>query len=166
MILWLDANHPTENWKQFLTADNQIIWTKLSVAGHSQGSDHAMYMSKKRNLFRAGFIGGPGSFKLNNGKYPSFITNPGITPVANIYGFNHTKDAVRLWADVQKVWGALNVPGVPNSVDDSNTGGSHRLTTSQPTNDAHGFVVSDSATPNDGNGNPLFAPVWSYMNFP
>lgn len=166
MILWLNANYPAENWKQFLTADNQIIWEKLSVAGHSQGSDHAMYMSKKRNLFRAGFIGGPGSFKLNNGKYPSFITNPGITPVENIYGLNHTKDLIRQWKDVQKVWQALGVPGTPNSIDDKNTGGSHRLTTSLPTNDAHSYPVSDYVTPVDNNGKPLYAPVWAYMNYP
>ena len=166
MILWLDANDPAENWKQFLTVDNQIIWEKFSVAGHSQGSDHAMYMSKKRNLFRAGFIGGPGSFKLNNGKYPSFMSNPGITPVANIYGFNHTKDNVRLWSGVRPTWAVLNVPGTPNSIDDKKTDGSHQLTTSLPSGDPHSYPVSDSATPDDANGNPLFAPVWAYMNFP
>ncbi|MEP6512647.1 MAG: hypothetical protein ABJA79_02175 [Parafilimonas sp.] len=166
MILYLDANYPAENWKRFLNANNEICWDKLSVAGHSQGSDHAMYMSKARSVLRAGFFGGPGSFKLNNGQYPTFMQEPGVTPDENLYGFNHTKDLVRQWADVRPTWEVLGLPGMPNSVDDRMVNGAHKLTTSLQSNDAHSAIVSDSATPNDANGNPLYEPVWDYMCFP
>ena len=63
MIRYMDSVYPTENWKRFLTASgNDLQWQKFSVGGHSQGSDHAMFMSKKKKFiqgsiyWRAGFI--------------------------------------------------------------------------------------------------------------
>ncbi len=166
MVSYLDSLYPTENWKRFLTADKQIRWDKVSVAGHSQGSDHAMYMSKARGLYRAGFIGGPGSFLLKNGNYPSFMQVPGLTPYSKLYGFNHIKDPVRKWSDVKVTWQVLGLPGAPNSVDDKTVNGSHQLTTDLNLSDAHSGTIQDDVTPKDKNGNPLYAPVWQYMNFP
>lgn len=166
MISYLDSLNPAENWKRFLTADKQIKWSKISVAGHSQGSDHAMYMSKARQVYRAGFIGGPGSFLLKNGNYPSFMQEPGLTPYSKLYGFNHLKDPVRKWSDVKVTWGILGLPGAPNSVDDRAVNGSHQLTTDLNLSDAHSGTIQDDVTPKDQNGNPLYAPVWQYMNFP
>lgn len=166
MISYLDAQYPAENWSRFLTSDKNIRWEKLSVAGHSQGSDHAMYMSKVRGLYRAGFIGGPGSFLLPNGSYPTFMQQPGLTPASSLYGFNHLKDHVRRWNDVKVTWNVLGLPGSPNSVDDNDFDGSHRLTTSADLRDTHSGTIQDDATPVDNNGNPVYAPVWSYMNFP
>lgn len=166
MILFMDASYPTENWKRFLTVNNEIIWEKLSVAGHSQGSDHAMYMSQKRNLWRAGLFAGPGSFKLNNGNFPSFMQENGVTLRANVFGFNHTKDLIRPWNGVKEAWATLQLPGLPDSIDDGTVNGANQLTTTIATNDGHGCVVSDGSTPNDAGGKPLFANVWTYMCFP
>lgn len=167
MIGYMDSLYPSENWKRFLTSDNDIRWDKLSVGGHSQGSDHAMYMSKVRPLFRAGFFGGPGSFKLKNGSFPSFMQNPGVTPSDRIYGFNHTRDLVRPWLEVSEVWTTLGIPGEPDSVDDGQVNGSHQLTTSMANIDGHSGPITDDATPVDSvTGKPVFLRVWKYMLFP
>ncbi len=166
MIAFMDSLRPDQNWKQFLTQDQNLNWKKISVAGHSQGSDHAMYMSKKRTLFRAGFFAGPGNFKLRNGSYPSFMQEPGLTPPANLYGFNHTGDRVRLWRDVRETWQVIGVPGAPEDVDDKKVNGAHQLTTSVPMNDEHSGIVQDDPTPDDNNGNPIYALLWRYMCFP
>ena len=167
MISYMDSVYPAENWKRFLTADKQIQWNKISVGGHSQGSDHAMYWSKVRSLFRATFIGGPGSFMLRNGSYPSFMQATGATSTGNLYGFNHTGDPTRKWADVQKVWMILNIPGVPNSVDDGSVDNSHQLITSLPDNDPHSATIADDVTPiNAATGKPVYSKVWQYMMFP
>lgn len=167
MISYMDSLYPSENWRRFLTSNNDIIWEKLSVGGHSQGSDHAMYMSKVRPLFRAGFYGGPGSFKLRNGKFPSFMQNPGLTPSDRIYGFNHTRDLVRPWKEVRQVWAILGIPGAPDSVDDGDVNESHQLTTSMAGIDGHSGPITDEATPIDSvTGKPVFLQVWKYMLFP
>lgn len=166
MIMYLDSSFVTEGWGRFITPNGNLIWDKISVAGHSQGSDHAMYMSKAHSVARAGFFGGPGSFKLNNGQYPTFMQQPGETPAENLYGFNHTKDAVRRWNDVRQTWEVLSIPGEPNSVDDRRVNGSHRLTTSAPFPDEHSAICTDDASPLDANGKPVYKPVWAYMCFP
>ena len=168
MIEYLGKTYPSENWLQFLTTSEQLDWKKISIAGHSQGADHTMYMSKKRNLLRAGFFSGPYNFKLTNGSYPSFIQNPGITPVAQVFGFCHVKDNVRVYSDVAANWEELQLPGVPASVDGISVFTSNRLTTNIAgnLNTYHGSTVSDDATPLDAKGNPAFADVWAYMCFP
>ena len=163
----MDSVYPAENWKRFLTADRQIQWSKISVGGHSQGSDHAMYWSKVRSLFRATFIGGPGSFTLRNSSYPSFMQAAGTTPTNNLYGFNHTADPTRKWADVKKTWVVLNLPGTPNSVDDGSLDGSHQLITSLADSDPHSSTIADDVTPiNASTGKPVYVKVWQYMMFP
>ncbi|MBV9963571.1 MAG: hypothetical protein JO072_15105 [Parafilimonas sp.] len=164
MIRYMDAAYPSENWKRFLSASGKDLqWEKFSVGGHSQGSDHAMFMSRKRNLFRAAFIGGPGSFTKQDGNFPTFMTTPGLTPADRLYGFNHTQDKTRPWSQVQIVWQALGIPGEPNSVDDGSTGSSHRLVTSLAVSDPHLSVVMDNYLPLNSNGVSVYEPVWRSM---
>lgn len=164
MIRYMDSVYPSENWKRFLTASGQDLqWQKFSVGGHSQGSDHAMFMSKKRSLFRAAFIGGPGSFTKKGGDFPTFMTAPGLTPANKLYGFNHTEDETRPWKQVQIVWQVLGIPGEPDSIDDGSTDGSHRLITSLPVSDPHLSVVLDGYLPLNANSAPVYEPVWRTM---
>lgn len=168
MIMYMDSVYPAENWKQFLTADKKIKWQLLSVAGHSQGADHTMYISKKRNVYRATFFSGTYSFKLINGAYPTFISNAGLTPVENIFGFTHKKDPVRLWDDVRKNWAELEVPGKATLIDDAVSTTSHKLVSNAKARLSvyHGMTVADDGTPLDANGIPVFDSVWAYMCFP
>jgi hypothetical protein len=167
MIEYMDSLYPAENWKRFITSTNEIEWNKISIAGHSQGSDHAMFIGQKRDVLRVGLFAGPGDFKLPGGSFPSFMTDAGITSRENFYGFNHTADDIRLWPVVSLVWNALQIPGIPESIDKRYlTLPTHQLTTSINTNNTHGFVVSDNATPLNAQGIPSFEPVWRYMCFP
>ena len=174
MLLYLDKTYPTENWKRFLTSNNEIKWNLLSVAGHSQGADHAMYMGKERSLFRVGFFSGPYNFKLSNGKYPTWITTQGLTPPERMYGFSHTGDLVRVYSDTQQNWDTLHLVGEPASVDHIKTYSPaynlyyHQLTTSLGGKFSafHGKPVADDATPYDAMGLPKYRYVWAYMCFP
>ncbi len=171
MVRYMDSLYPSENWKQFVTADNLPKWNLISIAGHSQGADHVMYISKKRRLLRAGFFNGPYNFKLANGTYPSFMTSPGITPVRNIYGFTHDGDPIRVWSDVQLNWSVLNMIGDPGYVDGITyyTGNAHKLLTNEDQRAFttwHGATVADNSTPYDSARVPVFKKVWIYMCFP
>lgn len=167
MISYMDSLYPTEDWKRFLNSNKTLIWKKISVAGHSQGSDHAMYMSKKRTLLSAGFFSGPGNFRLSNGAYPSFMQARGLTSLNNISGFTHKDDPVRVWSDVKKTWQTLGLLKLPESVDDEMIdSASRKFFTTRVTNSAHLYVITDGTTPLDENGNPLFQFVWQSMCFP
>lgn len=167
MLQYLNTNFPGEGWGQYINQNGQLRWEVISASGHSQGSDHSMYMSRKRNLLRAGLFAGPGSFALPNGDNPSFMQGPGITPPANVFGLAHIRDEIRLWSGVRPTWASLAVPGLPTSVDNNNYNGANQLTTNiSGTSSAHSAMVSDSVTPIRSNGVPVFANVWIYMCFP
>lgn len=166
MVIYMRDHYPTENWGQFLTNQNKLRWNRVVLGGHSQGSDHVMYISKNVQLYRAAYFGGPGNWILNDGTYPPFMTNIGLTDTARQYAFSHTQDPIRSFGGTQKVWKALHMVGVADNVDDNIYNGSYKLSTSVPARDGHSSIVFDYETPNDSTGNPLYAPVWTYMCFP
>lgn len=167
MLQYLNTNYPAEGWGQYINGNNELRWEMISASGHSQGSDHSMYMSRKRNLLRAGLFAGPGSFTLPNGDYPSFMQGAGITQPANVFGLAHIRDEIRLWSGVRPTWASLALPGLPTNVDNNNYRGANQLTTNiSGTSSEHSSMVSDSVTPLRSNGVPVFANVWIYMCFP
>ena len=59
LLRWLAANDPAHGWSAFLTpgsegkpADQQLVWSKITAAGHSQGGGHAAMMGKLFPLAR------------------------------------------------------------------------------------------------------------------
>jgi hypothetical protein len=59
LLRWLDANDPTHGWSTFLVpgsssepADQQIAWSNVIVAGHSQGGGHAAMIGKLYPVIR------------------------------------------------------------------------------------------------------------------
>lgn len=171
-IQYIDKTYPTDNWRQFLTADNQIRWELVSLAGHSQGSGHTMYISKNRNLMRAALFSGPNGYELPNGQYPTWVKTKGVTPNEKVYGFSNKLDAIGPWTKVSAVWAAIGLPGTETNVDNATTfNNSHRLFTTvdlppAAINPEHGSTVADANTPLDSNGKPMFEKVWIYMCFP
>ncbi|WP_158534912.1 BPSS1187 family protein [Mucilaginibacter hurinus] len=166
MVRYLDTKYPTENWRRFLSTPTTPNWEKFIVSGHSQGSDHATYMAKTKKLYRVGFFGGPGNFQLSDGSYPAGASFQGKTPLSAYYGFHHTKDTFRAWDIEKNTWATINIPGMPNNVDDYLVNdNSHQLSTSASVKDVHNSTVQDATTPLTKSGQPLYRPVWEYMFF-
>jgi hypothetical protein len=174
MIMYLDAQKPSENWKQFLTSTNEIKWDLISLAGHSQGSGHTFYISKQVNLLRAGLFSGPNGFSLANGSYPSWVSAAGATPNSKIYGFTNKNDNLSQWTFVSNVWNAIGLTGTQINVDSqTDFGNTHQLFTEvipPPTTGSasptHGSTSVDIVTPLNSNGRPKFENVWKYVCFP
>lgn len=171
-ILYLQNNYPDENWGRFLNADRSIKWEKISLAGHSQGSGHTLYISKVRNLARASLFSGPNGFKLANGQFPNWIAAVGLTTNDKVFAFSNTLDAIADWAELQTVFAEIKLIGAIQSVDNvTNFNNSHRLFTSidlAPAliNPEHGSTVANENTPIDSQGKAKFEAVWQYMCFP
>ncbi len=171
MISYLNANYPEEGWDSFLNKQGDIFWERISLAGHSQGSTHTLYISRKRKLLRASFFSGPNGFK-SNGQYPDWLTRAGLTPNTEIYVFNHRADRLSEWGEALDTWDAIGIAGNKISVDTHDDfEGSHRLYTyaSKMRNlftGAHGAHCTDKDTPLNRNGQPRFTNVWKYMSFP
>ncbi len=179
LLAYLDRTYPAEGWGQFLTA-GAVDWSRVTVAGHSQGSGHAAYMAKLYSLDRAVMFSGPGDVPTVGLANAKWFSLPNVTPVSRQYGFTHSDDELVPFALVRSNWSAIGLDapgGTPFLVDGAATiyGNSHQLhTKADPSalgiavNPAprHSAPVADGITPSNAQGTPLYAPVWIYLAFP
>lgn len=177
LLKYLDTQYPAEGWGQFLNA-GQPAWSRITVAGHSQGGGHAGLMAKLYSLDRAVYFSSPADWRIAAGVPATWITGKAnVTPASRQFGFAHLRDSlVPYGTRIVPIWQALSLAdyGAAISVDSSNApfNGSHQLTTdADPTsfpalNPAHNATVVDVSTPKNADGTPLFTPVWNYLAFP
>lgn len=176
LLTYLAATYPNEGWGQFLAA-SRPDWSRITLAGHSQGAGHAAYAAKLYGLDRTVMFSSPGDTGAAPGALAPWLSLPNVTPVSRQYGFTHTADELAPYALVTASWGRIGLGafGGPVSVDTAapDFGGSHQLSTSAAPNPAsprgapmHGATVVDVSTPLAPGGEPLFRPVWIYLAFP
>src|SRR6476661_1383242 len=94
LLLFLKANYPNENWGQYLTATNTLLWSKVIVAGHSQGSGHACYLGKRNLVDRIVMLSGPNDYSTYYASPANWLTQPGQTPLTKHFSLLHTRDEI------------------------------------------------------------------------
>jgi hypothetical protein len=172
LLAWLHAQYPSEGWGDFLVG-GAVDWSRVVVAGHSQGGGHAVAMGKLFPLLRGVFFS---SLADTNPAAP-WLARPGATPVERQYGFTHQRDALVPYDQALAVWNALGLAafGAPYLVDGAAPPASSSrqwVTNVQPNESGgspfpvHGATVVDNATPLAANGTPVLAPVWIALCFP
>ncbi|MEO0322584.1 MAG: hypothetical protein AAF447_06485 [Myxococcota bacterium] len=145
-------------WDRYLEA-GAPAWSRLALAGHSQGSGHAAMIGRfdqaDRVLLFAGTEPAP------------WTRQPRETPGGATFGFAHEEDP--LFSAFPNSWTNLRIPGDPTRVDgaDPPFGGSQQLVTGLPTSpddeNFHRSPISDGSTPRAPDGTPVYAPVWCHM---
>lgn len=178
LLGYLDRTYPREGWGQFLVG-GQPDWSKIVVAGHSQGGGHAAFMAKLFALERSVMFSAPGDTGLTPGSNATWYTLPNVTPLVRQFGFTHTGDELIPFGFVLLNWRAIGIDqfGSAVSVDGAAPpfGASHQLSTSLPPNPGavglvfaplHSVPVVDAVTPQTAAGEPLFRPVWIHLAFP
>lgn len=178
LLAYLARTAPGEGWDQFLIG-GVPDWSKITVAGQSQGSGHAGYMAKLYALGGVAMFSGPGDVGLGGRGLATWLSLAQATPAARMYGFIHRDDERVPAALAQAEWNALGLGSFGAAVEvDGRTayaGPSHELLTTVAPNPAgaspsgsplHGSTVVDFVTPLDASGAPQFASVWAYMAFP
>jgi hypothetical protein len=178
LLQFLDRTFPAEGWGQFL-AGGQPDWSRITVAGHSQGGGHAGYLAKLFALDRAVMFAAPGDTGVAPGTAAQWVSLPNVTAASRQYGFIHTGDPLVPLATASRAWDVIGLGAFgPLTSVDGNTapfGNARQLTTALPPNPNptglsaspnHGAPVVDAVTPRDAQGRPLYAPVWIYLAFP
>jgi len=184
LIAWLSRQHPTEGWGTFLMADGSMDWGKVVLAGHSQGGGHAGVLAKTVALGRAVYFSSPEDWnELTDRPANWTAARPNVTPASRQYGFGAEGDTLVPNAHAFAHWDGLGLPR-PDSgavlVDGStalSSTGSRQMRTALPPNPAstaptpalryHGVTVTDTSTPRDSAGRPVFdvQGVWDYLCF-
>ncbi|HEV7351564.1 MAG TPA: hypothetical protein VGN74_00345 [Brevundimonas sp.] len=178
LVRYLSQTYPAEGWGQLLLA-GQLNWSRITVAGHSQGAGHAAYLGKMRSLDRIVMFSGPSDLGPGNASLARWPSLPNLTPASRQYGFTHVADDLTPLALVDTNWTLLGMAafGPTASVDGATPpyGGSRRLVTGAPPNPdpggptpspTHASPVVDAFTPRDAEGRPAYRPVWVHLAFP
>ncbi len=172
LLQTLHGQAPAEGWNAYLTAAGQPDWSRIRIAGHSQGGGHAAFIAKRYAVDRAIYFSAPAD-ATPDGLAP-WLSAAGMTPGARQAGFTHLRDELAALSVVSATWQALGLGGALTSVDGANAAfaGAHQLTTNaEPAPGAtaaaplHSSTVVDGVTPRAADGMPLFAPVWRSLAF-
>lgn len=167
LLQYMDSNNPTQNWGQYFTGDS-IHWNQVMLSGHSQGGGHAAVMAIERPVQRVIMFASPNDYSINFSQVASWTSMSHVTEDSAYFCFNNLYDQV---AEYAWQYGAAQNLGVfSDSVlvdnDDCPYGTSHNLFSALDFTvfgSNHGSVVHDSNVPVDGNGDPLYKDVWSYL---
>ena len=176
LLSYLSNNYPTEGWGQYLISGT-IAWSKLTVAGHSQGGGHAGVLGKLHPMARVVCFSSPADWRTTPNLPATWYAMPGLTGAERIFGFSHQQDELVTWPVVTATWTAMGMNAFGTVVDVDTVSapyaGSHELTTNlahAPTvtypAPFHSATVVDAATPKLGDGTPTYRPVWIHLCFP
>lgn len=170
LLNYLNASFPDEGWGQYLEGGQDIRWSVVTLAGHSQGAGNATFGSKVFAVDRVIMISWVDW--MQPGMNPLWITTPGLTAETAYLGFIHTSDA-SIYNGIPTTWTNLGMDpyGPITSVDDSAPpyGNTHSLISSAPIDlpptqvNYHNATCVDGFTTLTPEGDLLYKPVWQYL---
>lgn len=183
LLAWMQTTYPAEGWGQFVLTNGSVDWSKVILAGHSQGGGHVGVLAKSVALNRAVYFSSPEDWYENTDTPATWPrTRANVTPADQQYGFGSDDDTLVPNSHAFTHWDNLGLPKPatgPVSVDSTSApfSNSRQLRTKQAFNPAstaitlalkyHGVTVVDTSTPLDATGKPLFDTngVWAYLCF-
>jgi predicted esterase len=158
LLVYLDEHHHAEGWGQYLH-NGAPVWSRIAVAGHSQGGGVAAYIAKKKSVYRVINLSGAWDRTDGTKQWAPWITSRSATPMNRWYAAYHAKESNA--GAMKPAYVALKIP--PDHI---------RVLTLEP-NPAvksppgvdvyHGSMVSERSTPRDANGEPAYAPDWAFL---
>lgn len=175
LLQHLAASRPEDDWGQFFSDEGEsVAWSKIVVAGHSQGGGHAGVIALHHKVARVLIFAS--TDWLNGGRRPAdWMSAPSATPKSRYFALGHERDLLifqnRMLAGMQALgldaFGEIQAPEAPSGI---YFGGTHHLMTNVepriPTLllDAHSAMIVDVYTPlADDDTTPLMQPAWTSM---
>ena len=159
LLIFLKNAYPSQNWGQYLTATNTILWNKVIVSGHSQGSGHACYLGKTYLVDRVVMFSGPNDYSTYFNSPANWLTQIGQTPLNKQYCLLHTQDEIVPFSNqVENLrgLGLLTATQSPTLVDNlaSPYSNNHSLSVNIPAISNHNSTVG---------ANSKLPEIWKYM---
>jgi hypothetical protein len=91
LLIYLAKNDPNGGWGEFVHK-GQPAWSRVIVAGHSQGSGHAAYIGKLFRVKRVLMFSGPQDYMDNFDRPAPWQARKGATPPSRFFAFLNLKD--------------------------------------------------------------------------
>ncbi len=170
LLVYLQTQDSQHNWAQFLT-NNEIDWSKIIIAGHSQGGGHALFISKQVSVLKAISFSSI-DWNSNLGMSADWVSSPGATPVSKLYSFNGINDQIFSYANVQTQLIEMGLTGPAISIDANQPPylNSHTLTTTATPATSiifpdHNVTCLDAYVPKTSSNevSSTFDKAWEYL---
>jgi hypothetical protein len=94
LLVYLKNTYPSDNWGEYLTATNTIVWNKVILSGHSQGSGHACYIGKYNLADRVVMLSGPNDYSTHFNNSANWLSQTGQTPINKHFSLLHINDEI------------------------------------------------------------------------
>lgn len=166
-LRFLAGTNPEERWADFLNEQAEIDWSRIVVAGHSQGGGHAVYLAREHLVDRAIAFAW---VDVRRGELAGWLeSKPSITPPEAYYLFWHRDDdPVARYQGLLAENLAIEQFGQPVIVDTSAPpyDGTHALVATGVPPDgerAHNVHAVDRALSFDSAGQPTYRLAWEYL---
>lgn len=172
LLQHLDRERADEKWDRFLDGGSERAtpkWSKLVLAGHSQGGGHAFYIATQHRVARVVVFAWIDAYR---GALAPWITADMATPAKSVFFVEHVQDSIplELRRELRRLVGLDAFgPEVDVSTETAPYGGTHQLMmTAEPAREDpradghHGAVVVDFFTPRGADGRPVLADAWRY----
>jgi hypothetical protein len=91
LVICLAKTRPEEGWNNFLD-HGQIIWERVTLAGHSQGAGHVSYIGHAFKVHKVIMLSGPQDFLTNFDMPAPWLSAPSKTPYSSYYALLHEDD--------------------------------------------------------------------------
>jgi len=110
LIKELQKRHPKEDWSEYLTADEKPVWSKIAVAGQSQGAGMAAFIAKKVEVLRVILFSSPidSTRGPNNIQLAPWLRWPSATPHDRWYAVRNSREPFN--KGLMQSYPALDIP--------------------------------------------------------
>lgn len=170
LLQFLQTQYPTQSWQQFL-ANNDVVWNKCVLSGHSQGGGLSLFIAKQVAVDRAiSFSSLDWNFALSSNA--DWITMASATPVSKFYSFNHQSDELFNFSLVQTQLQAMGLTGPQVNIDvaappygNSRTLNSLATPAINTFSPYHSITCLNGYVPKAANGDitPEYQKAWEYL---
>ena len=154
LLQWLATRYPAQQWQQYIK-NNVVVWSKITVAGHSQGAGHAAYLGKKFPVARVLLFAGPQDYLAHFNTPAGWQFQQTATSPSKYFAFLHYNDPYdskkqladcaalmkQYAADTLQVKPLMEIKGNP-----------HILITGMASSNPHGSMLQ-----------PVFESAWHYL---
>jgi hypothetical protein len=173
LLRYLADRYPLDGWEQYLTAGDVPRWSRILVAGHSQGGGHAAMLGKYYST--AGVIMFASmDYSYAYDKAGSWVGNHGNTRLEKFFAVAHTQDETMPITAMRKYWNAFGFRNIAPVINIDDVGfpyaNSNTLITSiKPANPGkgnaayHNLLCMDADTPLMKDGTPALYDLWIYL---
>jgi hypothetical protein len=154
LLVYLVKHDPHEGWGQFVK-DGKPVWSRIIVAGHSQGSGHAGYIGKMFDVDRVLMFSGPQDYMDDLHKPAPWQGDKSATPPSRFFAFLSRNDPFNVHHQIANcmMLMQLSKPRTLAVKPGEAIHGDYQIFINDfPKKHAHGSTLS-----------PQFTNVWQYM---